>query len=100
VPPNYGTDYANKFAGLFTTVAQAHKAAVVPFFLRVWLTDRTRPACSSPTAFTLAPKRIRKCWPTCGQSSKSCCVRDSLHESNGQCALRIGRGCQAKKMQQ
>ena len=32
VPPNYGTDYANKFAGLFTSVAQAHKAAVVPFF--------------------------------------------------------------------
>ena len=30
VPPNYGTDYANKFAGLFTSVAQAHKAARVP----------------------------------------------------------------------
>ncbi|MFN4118774.1 arylesterase [Acidovorax sp.] len=34
VPPNYGTDYANKFAGLFTTVAQAQKVAVVPFFLK------------------------------------------------------------------
>jgi acyl-CoA thioesterase-1 len=34
VPPNYGTDYANKFAGLFEKVAQAQKAAVVPFFLK------------------------------------------------------------------
>ena len=34
VPPNYGTDYANKFAALFTTVAQARKVAVVPFFLK------------------------------------------------------------------
>lgn len=34
VPPNYGTDYATRFAGLFTTVAQAQKAAVVPFFLK------------------------------------------------------------------
>jgi len=34
VPPNYGTDYANKFAGLFTSVAQAQKVAVVPFFLK------------------------------------------------------------------
>ena len=34
VPPNYGADYANRFAGLFTTVAQAQKAAVVPFFLK------------------------------------------------------------------
>ena len=34
VPPNYGTDYSNKFAGLFETVAKAHKAAVVPFLLK------------------------------------------------------------------
>jgi acyl-CoA thioesterase-1 len=34
VPPNYGTDYANKFAGLFEKVAQAQKAAVMPFFLK------------------------------------------------------------------
>jgi len=34
VPPNYGTDYANKFAALFPAVAQARKAAVVPFFLK------------------------------------------------------------------
>ena len=34
VPPNSGTDYANKFAALFPAVAQARKAAVVPFFLK------------------------------------------------------------------
>lgn len=34
VPPNYGTDYANRFAALFTTVAKATQAAVVPFFLK------------------------------------------------------------------
>lgn len=34
VPPNYGSDYAQKFAGLFEKVAKAHKAAVVPFFLK------------------------------------------------------------------
>jgi acyl-CoA thioesterase-1 len=33
VPPNYGGDYAKRFSGLFTEVAKAHKAAVVPFFL-------------------------------------------------------------------
>ena len=27
VPPNYGTDYANRFAGLYAKVAKAHKAA-------------------------------------------------------------------------
>jgi acyl-CoA thioesterase-1 len=30
MPPNYGADYANKFAALFPQVAKAHKAAVVP----------------------------------------------------------------------
>jgi acyl-CoA thioesterase I len=31
VPPNYGADYSNRFAGLYEKVATAHKAAVVPF---------------------------------------------------------------------
>ena len=34
VPPNYGTDYANRFSGLFEKVAKANKAAVAPFFLK------------------------------------------------------------------
>jgi acyl-CoA thioesterase-1 len=34
VPPNYGTDYAGRFAGLFAKVAAERKAAHVPFLLR------------------------------------------------------------------
>jgi len=33
VPPNYGTDYANRFDALFARVAKENKAALVPFFL-------------------------------------------------------------------
>jgi acyl-CoA thioesterase I len=33
VPPNYGADYTNRFSGLYAKVAQAHKAALVPFLL-------------------------------------------------------------------
>ena len=33
VPPNYGADYASRFAGLYNKVATRHKAAVVPFML-------------------------------------------------------------------
>jgi acyl-CoA thioesterase-1 len=34
VPPNYGTDYANRFAGLFAKVAKQYKAGLVPFLLQ------------------------------------------------------------------
>jgi acyl-CoA thioesterase-1 len=34
VPPNYGTDYAERFAGLFEKVAKQQQAAAVPFFLK------------------------------------------------------------------
>jgi len=34
VPPNYGRDYAERFARVFSEVAGAHKAALVPFFLK------------------------------------------------------------------
>ncbi len=34
VPPNYGADYARRFAGTFATVAKARKAALVPFLLK------------------------------------------------------------------
>ena len=33
VPPNYGRDYAERFADMFATVAKGHKAALVPFLL-------------------------------------------------------------------
>jgi len=34
VPPNYGTDYGNRFAGVFEKIAKANKAAFVPFLLK------------------------------------------------------------------
>jgi acyl-CoA thioesterase-1 len=34
VPPNYGQDFANRFAATFATVAKANKAALVPFMLK------------------------------------------------------------------
>jgi acyl-CoA thioesterase I len=34
MPPNYGTEYANRFAGIYSKVAKAHKAALVPFLLK------------------------------------------------------------------
>jgi acyl-CoA thioesterase-1 len=33
VPPNYGTDYANKFAAVFPAVARKYKTGLVPFLL-------------------------------------------------------------------
>ncbi|WP_042423326.1 arylesterase [Comamonas granuli] len=33
VPPNYGTDYARRFAATFASVAQAQHSALVPFLL-------------------------------------------------------------------
>ncbi|WP_035205909.1 arylesterase [Acidovorax sp. CF316] len=67
VPPNYGTDYANRFAGLFTTVAQAKKVAVVPFFLkgvadgpdptRLFQADRIHPRAEAH------PQMLANVWP-------------------------------------
>jgi acyl-CoA thioesterase I len=34
MPPNYGADYANRFAALYQRVAEARKAALVPFLLK------------------------------------------------------------------
>ena len=34
MPPNYGADYGQRFAGLFEKVARANKAALVPFLLK------------------------------------------------------------------
>jgi len=67
VPPNYGTDYARRFAGLFTQVAQARKAAVVPFFLkdvadgpdptRMFQADRIHPRAEAH------PQMLANVWP-------------------------------------
>jgi acyl-CoA thioesterase I len=34
VPPNYGSDYTNRFSALFDKVARQHKAGLVPFLLQ------------------------------------------------------------------
>ena len=34
MPPNYGATYAKEFRDMYATVAQAEKAALVPFFLK------------------------------------------------------------------
>jgi acyl-CoA thioesterase-1 len=34
VPPNYGSDYTQRFSGLFQQVAKQNQAALVPFFLK------------------------------------------------------------------
>ena len=34
VPPNYGSDYANRFVQLFAAVAEKNKTALVPFLLK------------------------------------------------------------------
>ncbi len=67
VPPNYGTDYANRFASLFSTVAQAKKVAVVPFFLkgvadgpdptRLFQADRIHPRAEAH------PQMLANVWP-------------------------------------
>jgi acyl-CoA thioesterase-1 len=67
VPPNYGTDYATKFAAVFETVAKARKAAVVPFFLkgvadgpdptRMFQPDRIHPKAEAH------PQMLANVWP-------------------------------------
>jgi acyl-CoA thioesterase-1 len=67
VPPNYGTEYADKFAGLFEKVAKQHNAAAVPFLLkgvadgpeplRWFQADRIHPKEEAH------PKMLENVWP-------------------------------------
>ena len=67
VPPNYGTDYANRFADTFAAVAKRHKAGVVPFFLkgvadgpdptRLFQPDRIHPRAEAH------PQMLANVWP-------------------------------------
>ncbi len=67
VPPNYGTDYANRFAAVFEGVAKAQKASVVPFFLkgvadgpdptRLFQADRIHPKAEAH------PQMLANVWP-------------------------------------
>ncbi|UJB67337.1 arylesterase [Acidovorax sp. YS12] len=67
VPPNYGGDYTRRFATLFQTVAQAQKAALVPFLLqgvadgpepaRLFQADRIHPTAQAQ------PTMLDNVWP-------------------------------------
>jgi acyl-CoA thioesterase I len=67
VPPNYGADYSDRFAGLFEKVAKAQGAAVVPFLLkgvsdrpdptRLFQADRIHPTAAAQ------PKMLDNVWP-------------------------------------
>ncbi len=67
VPPNYGSDYANRFARLFEEAARAHGAALVPFLLkgvadgedatRLFQSDRIHPTAQAQ------PIMLANVWP-------------------------------------
>ena len=67
VPPNYGADYSNRFAGLFGKVAKSNQAAVVPFLLkgvadggdptRMFQADRIHPVAAAH------PQMLANVWP-------------------------------------
>ena len=67
VPPNYGSDYALRFAGVFEAVARQYKTAVVPFFLegvanspdaaRLFQPDRIHPNAQAH------PMMLDNVWP-------------------------------------
>jgi acyl-CoA thioesterase-1 len=67
VPPNYGSDYANRFAGLFAKVAKQYKTGLVPFLLagvadgpeptRLFQADRIHPTEAAH------PRMLDNVWP-------------------------------------
>jgi len=67
MPPNYGADYANRFAGIYANIARAHKAALVPFMLegiadgadptRLFQADRIHPLAAAHPAI------LANIWP-------------------------------------
>jgi acyl-CoA thioesterase-1 len=63
MPPNYGEDYARSFDALFSDVAKAQRAALVPFFLEdfadkpdYFLDDRIHPAAAAQ------PMMLERVW--------------------------------------
>ena len=67
MPPNYGRAYAEGFAALYPEVAKAHRAALVPFFLRgvadsadptaLFQADRIHPSEAAQ------PRMLDNVWP-------------------------------------
>ena len=67
MPPNYGADYAKRFAGLYPQVARSEKAGLVPFLLkgvaddpnamRLFQADRIHPTAEAQ------PRMLDNVWP-------------------------------------
>ncbi|MBL0389699.1 arylesterase [Ramlibacter monticola] len=67
VPPNYGSDYAKRFADLYVKVAKQHQAALVPFLLegiadgpdplKLFQADRIHPKEEAQ------PRMLENVWP-------------------------------------
>jgi acyl-CoA thioesterase-1 len=67
VPPNYGADYANRFAGLYAKVSKATRAALAPSLfagiaddpdpLRWFQADRIHPKAEAH------PRMLDNVWP-------------------------------------
>ena len=67
VPPNYGTDYSNRFSGLFAQVAKTNHTALVSFLLkgvadaddptRMFQSDRIHPRAEAH------PQMLANVWP-------------------------------------
>jgi acyl-CoA thioesterase-1 len=67
MPPNYGADYARRFASLYTEVARTEKTGLVPFFLhgvadapdptRLFQADRIHPTAEAH------PIMLGNVWP-------------------------------------
>jgi acyl-CoA thioesterase-1 len=64
VPPNYGREYAERFAATFATLAREHKVPLVPFLLEgfaesldLFQADRIHPTVQAQ------PKILDNVWP-------------------------------------
>ena len=67
VPPNYGSDYTRRFEAIFSKVAGATKAALVPFLLKgvadgpdavsLFQPDRIHPTAAAQ------PRMLENVWP-------------------------------------
>ena len=64
VPPNYGREYAERFAGTYATLAREHKVPLVPFLLEgfgesleLFQADRIHPTSEAQ------PRILENVWP-------------------------------------
>ena len=64
VPPNYGSDYTEKFRLLFETLAKTQHVPLVPFLFEGFATDRAmfQPDGIHPVA-AAQPKMLDNVWP-------------------------------------